>query len=301
MARMKRILKTVPFAVLAVAALMSMTFTAQAASEKAKEAFNKGVTAKQAGKVDDAIAAYKEAIGVDADYVDAYMNLGAVYFEKGSFDDALKSFQSASEKDPKNAEAFANIGKVQFTKRSYVESEIAYKKAIALDDKKTEYLREIGKVYFARKAWPELTQTCEKLGTMNAADDQSWYWLGKACEGQDKSAEAIAAFQKSIAAKPKNYNAHSAMGQIYLQKEDYVSAAKSFKAALAADPKGYKAAYNYAYAIETKSPDDYSSNIANWQEFVRIAGNNPKAKDDVAVAVQHIKELKEAVKAKGGK
>jgi tetratricopeptide (TPR) repeat protein len=89
------------------------------------------------------------------------------------------------------------------------------------------------------------------------------------------------------------------MGQIYLQKEDYVSAAKEFKAALAADPKGFKAAYNYAYAIETKTPDDYTANIANWQDFVRVAGANPKAKEDVAVATQHIKELKEAQKAKG--
>ena len=37
--------------------------------------------------------------------------------------------------------------------------------------------------------------------------------------------------------------------------------------------------------------------ITNWEEFVRVAKKNPKAKDQLAVAEGHIKELKERKKA----
>jgi tetratricopeptide (TPR) repeat protein len=266
---------------------------------KAKEAYNKGVTAAKAGKADEAIAAYKEAIGIDANYFDAYMNLGALLFEKGTYDDALKAFQTASEKNPKSVEAFANVGRVNLTKRSYVEAEAAYKKAIALDDKNVELQKELAKLYKQKGDYPSLVQTCDKINQMNGADDQTWFLLGFAYAKLDKTTEAVAALEKSIALKPKNAPAQSSLGQIYLGKEDYVQAAKCFKAALAADPKNYAAASNYAMAIETKSPDDYATNIANWVEFIRVAGSNPRAKDAVATAQQHVKELKDAQKAKG--
>lgn len=270
-----------------------------AQSDKAKEAFNKGITAQKAGKLDDAVAAYKDAITADAEYLDAYRNLGAVYFEKGSYDDALKTFQTATEKNPKSADAFADLGKVQLAKRNFVEAEAAFKKAIALDDKNVDLQKQLARVYMARSAWPELAQTCEKLNQDGSGNDTTWYWLGKAYEKQDKSADAITAYQKSISLRAKNYSANFALGQIYLQKEDYESAAKSFKAALTADPKGFKAAMNYAIAVETKNPDNYAANIGNWQEFLRVAGSNPKAKEDVATAQSHLKELKDALKAKG--
>ncbi len=270
-----------------------------AVSDKAKEFFNQGVTASKAGKTDDAIAAYKQAIDADAGYFDAYMNLGALQFQKGLYDDAVRSFRTASEKDPKSVDALVNIAQVEFKKRAYIESETAYKAAIALDPNNAKLHRSLANVYFSRQGWTELAQTAEKLHQMSSVDDTTWFWLGKALEKQDKTPDAIAAYEKSISLKAKNYRANFAIGQIYLQQEKFDQAAKYFKAALTSDPKGYRAAYNYAVAMETLKQDALADNIANWQEFVRIARNIPQAKTDVSVAQSHIQDLKDA-KAKGG-
>jgi len=270
-----------------------------AVSDKAKEFFNQGVTASKSGKTDDAIAAYKQAIAADASYFDAYMNLGALHFQKGQYDDALRMFRTASEKDPKSVDALVNIAQVEYKKRAYIESEAAYKSAIALDPSNAKLNRALANVYFSRGGWSELAQTAEKLHQMNSVDDTTWYWLGKANEKQDKTPDAIAAYEKSISLKPKNYRANFAIGQIYLQQEKFEPAARYFKAALAADPKGYRAAYNYAVAMETMKQDAYAQNITNWQEFVRIARSIPQAKNDVAIAQSHIKDLQDA-KTKGG-
>ena len=91
-----------------------------------------------------------------------------------------------------------------------------------------------------------------------------------------------------------NYNAHSSLGSIYLAQEKYNSAAGAFSAAMKADKKKYRAAYNYAIAVESSNPEDYDTNIANWEKFINLAKNNPKAKNDVGIAREHVAELKKA-------
>ena len=93
--------------------------------------------------------------------------------------------------------------------------------------------------------------------------------------------------------KSDYYNSHFALGQIFLGQEKYSTAAGSFKAAMRADSKKYRAAYNYAVAVESENQDAIDTNIENWNAFIKLAKNNPKAKNDVAVAEQHVKDLQE--------
>ncbi len=70
--------------------------------------------------------------------------------------------------------------------------------------------------------------------------------------------------------------------------------------AMSAEPSKYQASQNYAVAMESADPDAIDANIANWNTFIKLARNNPKAKDQVAEAEQHIKDLqarKEALKS----
>ena len=103
----------------------------------------------------------------------------------------------------------------------------------------------------------------------------TYYMLGKSYEKTSKPTDAITAYQKSNSIKD-NYRANYGLGIIYLNQENFNEAAKAFKAALKAEPKGYLAAYNYAIAVESQNKDAIDQNIANWQEFIRLAKNNPK-------------------------
>jgi tetratricopeptide (TPR) repeat protein len=266
---------------------------ARAADEKAKEMFNKGVTAQNEGKVDQAVLAYKAAIAADPAYVDPYLNLGAIYFERNQLDDAAKTFQTAAEKDPKSVDAYANLARVEMKAKRYVESETAFKSAIALDTKDAGLHRDLGRVYFEKGNFPEAIGELEKCNQLGGADTLTWYMIGKSYEKDGKKSEAIAALDKSNAIKA-NYRALYALGNLYLDQQKYDDAAKMFKSALKADPKGYYAAYNYAIAVETANQDNIDENIANWQDFIRIAKNNPKAKARVTEAIDHVKELQKA-------
>jgi tetratricopeptide (TPR) repeat protein len=57
---------------------------------------------------DRAIAAYIEAIRVDPNVADFYLNRGDCYFEKGEYGEAIADYSKVIWLDPKNAYAYSN-------------------------------------------------------------------------------------------------------------------------------------------------------------------------------------------------
>ena len=277
--------------------MLGMVFsvsTASADTEKAKEDFNKALNFEKDGNTDAAILSYQSCISGDPNFVDAYINLGAIYFAKRDYEKALSMYKTATEKDNKNVDAFANLGRVEYTLKKYLEAETAFKSALSLKED-PELYKELGKVYYKKKNYDDVISTFNKYHAAGKGDYLTYYMLGKAYQLKDNNTEAINALKQSINLKSDYYSAHSTIGQIYLSQEKYSSAAGAFKAAMDADPKNYRAAYNYAVAVESSNPENYSSNINNWEKFIKIAKSNPKAKRDLTVAQQHVKELKDAL------
>lgn len=276
--------------------LLAVTLIAGSAvadPEKAKEFFNAGIEASQAGDTEGAISAYESAIKEDDNYVDAYLNLGAIYFGQRNYESALENFKAATERGPENADAFANLGKVQYKLRQYVEAEAALKQAIALSPDNAGNYKDLALVYNANRNYPALIETVNTGHAKGGGDYLTYYMLGKALKKEGQTNDAVAALKQSVAKKSDYYNAHFALGQIYQSQEKFNLAAKSFQAALKANPKKYKASYNYAVAVESSNPDDIDGAINVWSSFVSLAKKYPKAKNDLAVAQQHLDDLKE--------
>lgn len=273
--------------------VMPASTRAEVDTEKAKEMYNEGLKAASEGKTDQAILSYKTAMGLDPGFIDPYLNLGAIYFEKKQYGDALEMFKKASEKDPNNIDALANIGRVEYKLTKYPEAATAFKAAIALDNKKVDLYTELARVYYQQQNFSELVTTLETCHQLGGGDDMSYYMLGKGYQKQNNIDKAVDAFKKSLANKSDNYNANFALGQIYLDQEKYLNAAKAFKEAYTYDNKKHLAYYNYAVAMESNDPEAIDANIKNWEEYIRIAKKNPKANSNVAIAQQHVKELKE--------
>jgi serine/threonine-protein kinase len=69
-----------------------------------------GLTLQLAGKVDDAIAEYREAIRIHPDLAWVHVNLGHTLNEKGLVEDALDEMRTASRLDPSSGMAHLSLG-----------------------------------------------------------------------------------------------------------------------------------------------------------------------------------------------
>ena len=77
--------------------------------------------------MEDAIQAYKEAIRLNPDDVDAHNNLGDVYRRQGNLDLAIELIQNAIKLNPKNSEAHLNFGNVYIDQKKPEEAIQAYR------------------------------------------------------------------------------------------------------------------------------------------------------------------------------
>jgi tetratricopeptide (TPR) repeat protein len=75
------------------------------------------------------------------------------------------------------------------------------------------------------------------------------YVLGLVAKSENRTEDAIAAFERVLALDPADVGSHVNRGQLYLQQRRYDEAVADFKAALAAEPVNATALYNLGLAL----------------------------------------------------
>ncbi|MBI1858530.1 MAG: tetratricopeptide repeat protein [Candidatus Melainabacteria bacterium] len=81
--------------------------------------YNLGLKSYESGDLNSAISFFKRAIDLDADFVDAYFNLGAIYKKQKDFPLATYAFQKVVELNPGDYEANYELASCHLSVRNY--------------------------------------------------------------------------------------------------------------------------------------------------------------------------------------
>lgn len=141
--------------------LISTASFAASPSPAAKAAFEKGEAGLAAGKLDEAAAAYQDAIKATPGYAPALNGLGSVLFKQKKAGEAIAQFRAATEADPTFKLAWFNLG------------------------------------YAARKSsdFPVAAQAYERYTALDANDPDGFYGLAESYKGAGQNDKAIAAYE----------------------------------------------------------------------------------------------------------
>jgi tetratricopeptide (TPR) repeat protein len=115
---------------------LTLLLGAAAPSDKAKAAFDRGERAMAEGRLDQAVAAYKEAVAATPGYAQALNGLGLALFKQDRKAEAIAQFKAATEADPKFALAWSNLGFAARKAGDALTAVIAYERytQLAADD-----------------------------------------------------------------------------------------------------------------------------------------------------------------------
>jgi protein O-GlcNAc transferase len=94
---------------------------------------NLGVALKEAGRVDEAIGAFRRAIELLPDRSQAWNNLGTALAMKGDMDGAITAYREALAREPGNAQAHNNLGVALEDTGRADEALDCYDRALAID------------------------------------------------------------------------------------------------------------------------------------------------------------------------
>jgi tetratricopeptide (TPR) repeat protein len=102
------------------------------AFDTARQAFEAGLAAQQAGRLDEAASQYRASLAALPGRPSTLTNLGATLLAQGRADEALPLLQQATEAAPSHAEAWAHLGEAWLAHAQPAQALQAYTRLLAL-------------------------------------------------------------------------------------------------------------------------------------------------------------------------
>jgi tetratricopeptide (TPR) repeat protein len=173
---------------------------------------NLGSALADVGKPDEAVAHYLEALRIMPEYVEARVNLGVALSAQGNTDEAIRHFSLALEQDSRLAPAHNNLG-LALAARGRLDDAIAhYTAAVGLDPSDPEPRNNLGVALAGQSRFDEaIARYREALG-LDPHYVAARINLGHALASQRRSAEAVAEYSGALRLEPGNPLAHNGLG-----------------------------------------------------------------------------------------
>ena len=172
--------------------------------------FNLGYLSQQEGRLNEAIAFYKQVIQLNQNITDAYYNLGTIYQDKKQYDEALKYYRETLQRNPGIFSAHFNIGVIFAARKNFDEAMMHYQQALKIN--------------------PRLFDAFYNLGTVH--------------EEKKEFQQAAEYYQKALDINPNLAEAYNSLGNISAKLDDLDKAMENYLAALKRNPNYVEALYN---------------------------------------------------------
>jgi superkiller protein 3 len=170
-----------------------------------------GIALRRTGKLEEAIAAYRQAIKLKPDDADAYINMGNALSDQKKLEDAIAAYRQAIRLKPDYAYAYNNLGVALSDQKKLEDAIAAYRKAIELDPKYAaayiglgNRLSDLGKKEEAITAYLKALSLPEDISiTPTTAHTLAHNNLGLVYQEQGKLNEALAEYEAALKIDPK--------------------------------------------------------------------------------------------------
>lgn len=190
--------------------------TIDATSNNAFAQYNLGVVLVEAGRVDDGIARFREAVRIEPNYADVHIDLGNALEQRGAADEAIGEFATVVRLRPEYAKARVAYGTLLRERGRNAEAIAQFRRAIQLE--------------------PDLATAQNELGN--------------ALMGNGQFADALTAYMAAVRLAPGFAEAHNNLGAGLVRAGDNERAISEFLTALRLKPNDAMFHYNLALALE---------------------------------------------------
>jgi len=198
--------------------------------QTANDILARAVEHHQGGRLVQALACYRQAIGLDPDASAAHIGLGSILFARQSYAEAEKCCREVLRIEPESSAGFSNLAAVLVKLGRFTEAEEAAGHAVKVDNKNAGAYNNLANALIEQEK-PEEAEAClrEALRTAPARNDLRLS-LGSALRAQLRLEEARTEYEAVLRRDPQNGLARLNRAMVLLQSGDWGPGWKEYEA-----------------------------------------------------------------------
>ncbi|MFN3485264.1 MAG: tetratricopeptide repeat protein [Planctomycetota bacterium] len=169
-------------------------------------------------------------------------NAGARAHQEGRLEEALAEFREAARRIPSFADLQSTLGMILFRLGRVAEAEAAYRKAAELDPEDYAPWYNLGVCLLHQSRYDAAAEVLEKALEREPAIEPGWTNLGVAHLGAGRTERAREALERAVRIDPESAAAHYNLGVVYERLGRRKEAEREFSEVLKIDPRHEEAA-----------------------------------------------------------
>lgn len=189
--------------------------TDQWTEKRAVDHYDSAVELTDAGRLEDAIAQYRQALAINSELADAHGNLGAIFAGLGRQRKAIGQYREALRIDPDHNQANNNLGVALLDQPGRLDEAIEHlKRAIAADPQQATAHESLGMALDRKGEIAQAEKHFREAVRLNPDNPGAHLNLGVALFKQGKVKEALVHYRKVLEANPDSVDAHLRVADI---------------------------------------------------------------------------------------
>jgi len=179
---------------------------------------NLGFVLKSAGRFDEAISCYRQALRLNPNYADAHNNLGVVLQLRGKVNEAIGEFRRAVELEPDHAKAHNDLGIALSTVGKFDEALSHFLEAQHINPDYAEAYNNLGISFGSQGKLDEAVKQFSLALGLNPDYAEAHYNLGRVFQLQGKLDKAAEQYRRAIKIRPNHTDAANALKMLLKDK-----------------------------------------------------------------------------------
>jgi tetratricopeptide (TPR) repeat protein/SAM-dependent methyltransferase len=192
-----------------------------------------GHLATRTGRVDDALALFNRAIGINRHVPELYMGMAAACHAAGRLEDAASHCAEAARVRPDYAEAHLEQGNVLMELNRPTDAVLCYRRAATSRPGYTQALVNLGRALYGLGKPEEAIEAWQRAQAADPRHPLPAMNLGIAFVRQGRHAQAIEQLQRALALAPGSADVLTNLAKAYVAAEDILQALQTTWRALA--------------------------------------------------------------------
>jgi protein O-GlcNAc transferase len=246
---------------------------------------NLGEAQRHAGRLDEAIAAYRTALAIQPGVTQIHVMLAGAQLSAGRTDEAIANLREALRLSPEDNQARARLGHALHEQGQLSEAEACFRRVLRADPGSAEAHFNLAGVLQSQGKHDDAVASYRAALAIDPQLADAHNNLGTILKDRGMAAEAIEQFQSALSIQSNHAPALTNLGLVFDSQDRYDAAAQCYRAAATADPSSALAHYSLGAMLARQG--QLSNALDCYQQALQIDANYVAAH----LGVSHVLQL----------